>query len=90
MVLTGLLFVAVTGIVKYLGSDLPSVEAAFIRYLFGLMFFVPFLLRLRLHALRGRVLGLTDTETPAAIVAMLSVFCTLVLLPPALMESCLV
>lgn len=186
MVLTGLMFVAVTGIVRYLGSDLPSVEAAFIRYLFGLMFFVPFLLRLKLHALRGRVLGLyafrglfhggavalwffamaripiaevtaigytapifttigaalflgerlhmrrvmaivagfcgallilrpgfqvievgslaqlaaaplfagsfllakrlTDTESPAAIVAMLSVFCTLVLLPPALME----
>lgn len=186
MVLTGLMFVAVTGIVRYLGSDLPSVEAAFIRYLFGLMFFLPFLLRLKLHALRGRVLGLyafrglfhggavalwffamaripiaevtaigytapifttigaalflgerlhmrrvmaivagfcgallilrpgfqvievgslaqlaaaplfagsfllakrlTDTESPAAIVAMLSVFCTLVLLPPALME----
>ena len=58
MVLTGLLFVAVTGVVRYLGSDLPSVEAAFIRYAFGLVFFAPFLLRLKLHTLRGRVLGL--------------------------------
>ena len=35
MLLTGLLFVAVTGIVRHLGSDLPAVQAAFLRYVSG-------------------------------------------------------
>ena len=41
MVLTGLMFVAVTAIVKYIGSDLPAAEAAFLRYLLGLIFVIP-------------------------------------------------
>ena len=35
MLLTGALFVAVTGIVRHPGSDMPAVQAAFIRYAFG-------------------------------------------------------
>lgn len=38
---TGLLFVAVTGIVRYLGSDLPAAEGAFIRYAIGLLMISP-------------------------------------------------
>lgn len=41
MVLTGLSFVAVTALVKTLGSRIPAVEAAFLRFLFGLAFFIP-------------------------------------------------
>ncbi len=41
MVLTGLCFVIFTGIVRYLGSNLPAVEAAFIRYLIGLVLLAP-------------------------------------------------
>ncbi len=65
MLLTGVLFVIVTGIVRYLGSDLPAVEAAFIRYAFGVVLLAPVLLqalkngpvprRLGLHVLRGVV-----------------------------------
>ena len=33
MLVTGFCFAGVTGIVRYLGSDLPSVEAAFLRFL---------------------------------------------------------
>jgi len=68
MLVTGLLFVAVTGIVRYLGSDMPAVQAAFIRYLFGLGLIAPILLRLRynrpsrgkmaLYAVRGLFHGL--------------------------------
>jgi len=43
MVLTGLMFVAVTGVVRYIGSDIPAAEAAFIRYAIGLTFMLPFL-----------------------------------------------
>jgi drug/metabolite transporter (DMT)-like permease len=65
MVLSGLLFVAVSGIVRHLGSDLPAPQAAFLRYGFGLLFVLPILMRrgrkinnirfLGLHAVRGTV-----------------------------------
>lgn len=45
MLLTGLAFVAVTALVKSLGTALPSSEAAFLRYALGLVFFVPLLPR---------------------------------------------
>ncbi len=41
MLLCGLLFVAVTGIVRHLGTDLPAVQSAFIRYAFGLLLIAP-------------------------------------------------
>lgn len=46
MLLTGLFFVAVTGIVRYLGTDMSPVQAAFIRYAFGLLLMLPVFLRL--------------------------------------------
>ncbi len=49
MVLTGVLFVTVTGIVRHLGSQLPAVEAAFLRYAIGLLLISPAFLRLRHH-----------------------------------------
>ena len=47
MLISGAFFVAVTVIVRYLGSNLPAVEAAFIRYAFGLLLITPVLLRMR-------------------------------------------
>lgn len=41
MLVTGVLFVGVTALVKYLGTDIPSPQAAFIRYAMGLVFFIP-------------------------------------------------
>ena len=68
MLLTGVLFVCVTGIVRYLGSDMPAIEAAFIRYAVGLLLVLPMLrplLRrrpsgatLRLYTARGLVHGI--------------------------------
>ncbi len=46
MVATGLCFAAVTGTVRYLGSNLPAVEAAFIRYAIGFIMMAPVILRL--------------------------------------------
>jgi drug/metabolite transporter (DMT)-like permease len=69
MVAGGLLFVAVTVLVRLLGSDMPAVEAAFIRYLIGVILVLPMLWRMRgrnfglsrgsfrLYALRGLVHG---------------------------------
>jgi drug/metabolite transporter (DMT)-like permease len=63
MLVTGLLFVAVTGIVRHLGTDLPAVEAAFIRYAFGAVLILPVFFRaqrtpmskgaLKLYVVRG-------------------------------------
>lgn len=47
MLLTGLMFVAVTAIVKVVGSDVPAAEAAFLRYLLGLVFLLPMLPAIR-------------------------------------------
>ncbi len=41
MLLTGALFVVVTAIVKHVGSEIPAPEAAFLRYLLGLVFLLP-------------------------------------------------
>lgn len=41
MVLTGLNFVAVTAIVKHVGSEVPAAQGAFLRYLLGLLFLIP-------------------------------------------------
>ncbi|KMW58159.1 Arginine/ornithine antiporter ArcD [Candidatus Rhodobacter oscarellae] len=41
MLVTGVLFVAVTAVVKHVGSELPAPEAAFLRYLLGLVFLLP-------------------------------------------------
>jgi drug/metabolite transporter (DMT)-like permease len=41
MILSGFIFVCVTGIVRYMGSDVPAAQAAFIRYVFGLILIAP-------------------------------------------------
>lgn len=43
MLVTGLFFVAVTALVKTMGGRIPAVEAAFLRYLLGLVFLLPML-----------------------------------------------
>lgn len=41
MIVTGLLFVGVTALVKALGPRIPAAEAAFLRYLIGMVFLIP-------------------------------------------------
>ena len=43
MLVTGLCFVAVNGIVRWLDGALPAPQAAFIRFVFGLIFLAPLL-----------------------------------------------
>jgi drug/metabolite transporter (DMT)-like permease len=68
MLVSGVLFVGVNAVVKHVGSAVPPAEAAFLRYLFGLVLIAPFLgvLRrnplprslVRLFAIRGAVHGI--------------------------------
>lgn len=46
MVVSTLMFVAVTGIVRYLGSNLPAAQAAFIRYALGCVIMLPAIIQL--------------------------------------------
>ncbi len=54
MVLTGLSFVAVTAIVKHLGGAVPAPQAAFLRYVLGLVFLIPMLKPIFAARLTGR------------------------------------
>lgn len=65
MLSCGLAFVGLTGIVRYIGTDLPASQQAFLRFAFGLVFLAPALVgllrqgvpkgALRLVAMRGVV-----------------------------------
>lgn len=55
MLVTGLCFVAVTAIVKYLGPRIPPEEQAFLRYFLGLVFLIPMLPALLTTRLNGRL-----------------------------------
>ncbi len=67
MILTSFLFVGMTGIVRHLGSNLPAIEAAFIRYILGLLLILPVVLynwpgrisslAIKLYSFRGLVHG---------------------------------
>lgn len=46
MLASGLSFVGVTGVVRYLGTDLPTAQSAFLRFLWGVVFLAPSLVAL--------------------------------------------
>lgn len=54
MLVTGLCFISVTALVKYMGTALPPAQMAFLRYLLGLVFLLPALGALRAAHLTGR------------------------------------
>jgi drug/metabolite transporter (DMT)-like permease len=58
MVVTGILFVAVTAVVKHVGDALPAAQAAFLRYFLGLVFLIPMIRPILAARLTRRQLGL--------------------------------
>lgn len=58
MLASGLSFVAVNAIVKYLGTRIPAVEAAFLRYALGLVFLAPMVRPILRAGITRRQLGL--------------------------------
>jgi drug/metabolite transporter (DMT)-like permease len=58
MLCTGVLFVGVTGVVRHLGTDMSPMQAAFIRYAFGVLLISPVLLRMFAAGVRPSRLGL--------------------------------
>ena len=71
MVLTGVMFVAVIAIVKYVGTELPAAQAAFLRYLLGLVFVIPMIrpiLRARLDKRQVMLFGLRGVVHTGAVI----------------------
>ena len=54
MLFTGLMFVAVTAVVKHVGDDVPAAQAAFLRYVLGLVFLIPMIKPIMAAHLTGR------------------------------------
>ncbi len=58
MLVTGLCFVAVTALVKLVGSSLPAAQAAFMRYALGLVFLIPMIPAMRRARFDRKTVGL--------------------------------
>lgn len=58
MLVAGFCFVALNGLVKYVGQTVPSAEAGFLRYLLGLIFVLPAMGQLRRARFSRRVWAL--------------------------------
>lgn len=82
MVLSGLSFVGVNGIVRYLGTDLPAAQSAFLRFAFGVLLLAPVLPGL-LRGMSGRVLVLFAWRGAAHTVAVLFWFYAMARIPVA-------
>ncbi|KIT16073.1 DMT family transporter [Jannaschia aquimarina] len=65
MAVTGLCFIAVTAVVKHGAQDLPAAQAAFLRYLLGLVFLLPLLRSLVAVRMPARDWGLFATRGAA-------------------------
>jgi drug/metabolite transporter (DMT)-like permease len=72
MLASGLCFVGVTGIVRYLGTDLPAAQGAFLRFAFGVVFLAPSLMVLGRDGLPG---GAWSLFAGRAIVHTAAVIC---------------
>ncbi len=72
MLAAGLMFVAMNAMVKHVGQHLPSTEAAFLRFLFGLIFVAPALMKIRAAKFTAAVWGLFVAR---AVVHTIAVLC---------------
>ncbi len=73
----------VAGIVRHVSAELHPFEIAFFRNLFGLVFMLPWLMRNGLGALHTRRLGLYTLRAVLGVVAMLSWFSAIAMMPLA-------
>ena len=83
MLATGLCFVAVTAIVRHLGTDLPAAQSAFLRFAFGVLFLIPALLTVLRDGLPSGSAGLFVLRGAAHVVAVILWFYAMARLPMA-------
>ena len=83
MIATGLCFVAVTAVVKHAAQDIPAAEAAFLRYLLGLVFLLPALRPLLAARVGRRDLGLFAARGALHTIAVILWFYAMTQIPIA-------
>ncbi|MFN3292873.1 MAG: DMT family transporter [Gemmobacter sp.] len=83
MLASGLSFVGVTGIVRYLGTDLPAAQSAFLRFAWSFVFLLPSLVLLLRGGLPGGALPLIGWRGAVHTVAVILWFYAMARLPVA-------
>ncbi|MEL6549213.1 MAG: DMT family transporter [Pseudomonadota bacterium] len=83
MVITGLLFVGVAAVVKHLGGRVPAAEAAFLRYVLGLVFLLPMIGPMAREGLSRETLGLFGLRGAAHALGVILWFYAMGILPVA-------
>ncbi len=83
MIGSGASFAAMIAIVRFLSSEMHTIEIAFFRNLFGLAFMVPWVLRVGLGGLRTQRFGTHLFRSLVGLAAMLCFFTAIGLLPVA-------
>lgn len=83
MLATGLCFVGVTGIVRYLGTELPAAQSAFLRFGWGVLFLLPTLLPVLRQGFARRTLVLFGWRGVAHSLAVVFWFYAMARIPVA-------
>ncbi len=83
MLVTGLLFVAVTATVKLVGKDVPAAQSAFLRYILGLVFLIPMIRPMLQANLNARLLKLFCLRGAAHALAIIFWFYAMARIPIA-------
>ncbi|WP_347139660.1 DMT family transporter [Paracoccus sp. SSK6] len=83
MLATGLCFVAVNGIVRWLGGALPAPQSAFIRFVFGLVFLGPVLVRALGQGFSPRIWRLLSLRGALHVLAVIAWFHAMSRIPVA-------
>ena len=87
MVASGLAFVGVNGMVRHLGTEVPAAQAAFIRFVFGLVILAPALWSLRGRQFPVPVLWLFGWRGALHVVAVICWFYAMARVPVAEMAA---
>ncbi|KJZ19721.1 DMT family transporter [Loktanella sp. S4079] len=83
MVVTGLMFVGVTAVVKHVGNGVPAAQAAFLRYLLGVVFLIPMIKPIWDAHLTKRQVGLFAVRGVVHTVAVILWFFAMARIPIA-------
>ena len=81
MIITGLLFCAMTASVKSLGTSLPASQSGFLRYIFGLLLLIPFYRQLGLTGMRKSLLRLMIVRGSLHAIAVVAWFYSMTRIP---------
>ena len=83
MIVTGMCFVAVTASVKMLGEDVPAAQAAFLRYVLGIVFLIPMVPAMRSVTLTPRIVRLAGLRGLAHSLGVIAWFYAMTRIPIA-------